>query len=306
MKRFLITILIFFAVILALDFAFGLVCGYLNSHAKGGDTGNIYKITCEQTAPVLVMGSSRAVHHYNPKILEDSLGKEVYNCGVDGMGIIFQYGRLLLLLERYTPEMIVYDVCPPFDIAADDPTRYIKDLKRWKSSSLLDSLFNDVDKWENIKLRSNFYRYNTGFLQMLMDNIRPMQAVSYNGFKPNGGIVNYEPADTNPPAAVWDPLKYKYFTRFLDLCREKGIQVVVTYSPSYHIESSDELAEMTRLCRERAVPVIDYYAYRPISDNGQLFYDATHLNAEGADRFSRLAARRLVSLTDSLNIAGGR
>lgn len=58
--------------------------------------------------------------------------------------------------------------------------------------------------------------------------------------------------------------------------------------------------------KQRAVPLIDYYAYRPISDNGQLFYDATHLNAEGADRFSRLAARRLVSLTDSLNIAGGR
>lgn len=293
MKKLIVNILIFAAVIVVIDCLFGAVCRYMNSHARGGDTLNNYVITQEQTAPVIIMGSSRAVHHYNPAILEDSLGLSVYNCGVDGNGIIFQYGRLKLLLERYAPKVIVYDVCPPFDIAEGDNQRYIKGLKRWKDSQLLDSLLADVDPLESVKLKSNLYRYNVDFLQMAMDNIHPMQNVTYNGFKPMAGVVNYEPRDKNPEPVEWDSIKYKYFNKFLDLCQANGINVVVSYSPSYLIESSREMQRMTELCQQRGIPVIDMYAYAPVSENTTLFSDATHLNEQGADAFSGIFANLL-------------
>lgn len=297
MKKFLVKVLIFVAVVVVADCLFGVVCRYLNTHAQGGDTLNNYVITREQTAPVLVMGSSRAVHHYNPRLLEDSLGMPVYNCGVDGNGIIFQYGRLKLLLERYKPQLIIYDVCPPFDIAAGDNQRYIKGLKRWKDSPLLDSLLADVDPLESVKLKSNMYKYNVNFIQMAMDNIHPMQNVTYNGFKPMEGIVNYEPRDKNPAPAEWDPIKFKYFNKFFDLCRENNISVIVAYSPSYRLESSRELQRMTELCASRGVPVIDMYAYSPVTESPELFSDATHLNEKGADVFTAEFANSLKQLS---------
>lgn len=299
MKKLVVNILIFAVIIAVVDCLFGIACRYMNSHARGGDTLNNYVITKEQTAPVIIMGSSRAVHHYNPAILEDSLGLPVYNCGVDGNGIIFQYGRLKLMLERYAPKVIVYDVCPPFDIAEGDNQRYIKGLKRWKDSSLLDSLLADVDPLESLKLKSNLYRYNVDFLQMAMDNVHPMQNVTYNGFKPMDGVVNYEPRDKNPEPVEWDSIKYKYFNKLLDLCQANNIKVVISYSPSYQLESSREMQRMTELCARRGIPVIDMYAYKPVSENQSLFSDATHLNEQGADEFSGIFAESLKKLLEA-------
>ena len=41
-------------------------------------------------ADVVVIGSSKASHHYVPQMLEDSLGMTVYNCGQDGCFLLYQ------------------------------------------------------------------------------------------------------------------------------------------------------------------------------------------------------------------------
>lgn len=67
MKKFIIRILTFFAVVAMIDVAFGYVCRYLNSHAKGGDTLNHYYIAKECDKDILIFGSSRCMHHYVSK-----------------------------------------------------------------------------------------------------------------------------------------------------------------------------------------------------------------------------------------------
>ena len=48
-------------------------------------------------------------------MISDSLGVSCYNAGESGCGIILAYGRLLMILERYTPKAIIYEVTPDFD-----------------------------------------------------------------------------------------------------------------------------------------------------------------------------------------------
>lgn len=61
---------------------------FLESHAKG-ESGRLKYIHDQLKADHLIMGSSRALHHYNPQYLTP-----YYNIGEDRMGIIFNYGRL--------------------------------------------------------------------------------------------------------------------------------------------------------------------------------------------------------------------
>ena len=116
MKRFVIKILVFLAIMFILDRGFGLAMKYLQDHAKGGYVGHHNYILHQANEDILIFGSSRAIHHYNPQIIEDSLGMSCYNCGQDGNGIVLFYGWWQMIKERYQPKMIVYDVNPSFDL----------------------------------------------------------------------------------------------------------------------------------------------------------------------------------------------
>ena len=59
---------------------------------------------------ILIFGSSRALHHYNPEIIEDSLGMTCYNVGSGGQNIYFHLALLESTLERYTPEIVILEL----------------------------------------------------------------------------------------------------------------------------------------------------------------------------------------------------
>ena len=128
MKKFILYTLLFFTVVAVVDFAAGKVFYYLQSRA-GGRTGAEWYACKESHEDIIIMGSSRASHHYVPQIFEDSLGLSCFNAGQDGNGIILQYGRWKMIRERYTPKMVIYDVTYNFDLGVNDNMTYIDRLK---------------------------------------------------------------------------------------------------------------------------------------------------------------------------------
>lgn len=287
MKKFLIYAGIFFAIIVVIDAAFGFSARYLNSHAKGGDTFNHYHTTQEITDSVIVFGSSRAIHHFNPRILEDSLGMTAYNCGVDGNGIIYNFGRLLNITHRYTPLLIIYDVIPAFDMEKDDCSKYLQWQKRWYDLPGIPEIFQDVNPMEKYKMQSNLYRYNRSFLQMLSDNIKPRQEMAYKGFKPihETMAVVIDRTDHNLPAQ-WSDLKLKYFQKFVDLCREKNIRLVISFSPWYNAHGSGIYNHFREFARNNNLEIIDLYTDSELIHDPANFADISHLNSAGADKFT--------------------
>lgn len=135
MKKFIILLFALFAILAGIDIATGLVFDKLTLSAKRGYTGRNEFIADKLHDPVLVFGSSRSVHHYDPQVLADSLGVPCYNCGQDGMGIITFYGRFKLLTARYTPRLIIYDVTTDFDLRRNDNVTYLTWLKPYYNRS---------------------------------------------------------------------------------------------------------------------------------------------------------------------------
>lgn len=302
MKKFLKYILIFFLLITIVDIITGFVGRYLNSHAKGGDTKSHFHIAYEMTDSVLIFGSSRAIHHYDPKILEDTLGISVYNCGLDGNGIIFNYARLMSIITRYKPQMIIYDVIPSFDMAHDDYSKYLNWQKRlYNDIPEIREIFYDIDWSENVKMLSNLYTYNTNIIQMLSDNINPQQNVAYHGFKPLNETIDYEIAQQLENPQKWDDLKLKYFRKFIENCQKYDIKLIFSFSPWYKALTSDIYNNFISLCNEYDLIIIDMYANPLFSTNREFFADASHLNAIGAEVFSKEFAHILKERLHSLN-----
>ena len=105
MRKFLFKIALFFIIIAIIDVLSGKCFAYLVEHTKGGDNLRNNFICNSMNDDILIFGSSRALHHYNPAIISDSLHLSCYNCGQDGNGAILNEARYQLILKRYIISM---------------------------------------------------------------------------------------------------------------------------------------------------------------------------------------------------------
>lgn len=289
MKKYIVRIFFFFAIVALIDVAFGYACRYLNSHAKGGDTQNHYYIAKECDKDILIFGSSRCMHHYVPKIIEDSLGMSCYNCGVDGNGIVYLYSRLMMMTERYTPKVVIYDIHAGFDVADGDDMKYLKWQKRFYDEPGLKDFFLKVNPMEQYKMCSMLYRYNDDFIQMLSDNIHPIREVEYGGFRPVNKRMKYIP-EVKEPAQIeyWDPIKKDCMVGLIEICKEKGIKLIFSYSPCFGgvRPSCDNIIK--QFVAEKSLVLLDHYADYAFCMNTDYFYDSVHMNNTGASAYTRM------------------
>ena len=144
MRKFLINVLVFWGLVFIVDFFTMKLGNYLQGNAKGGYTKRTNDLIMKDCHDVLIMGSSRAHHHYDTPYLSDSLGVDVYNAGYDGNGVILAYGILELVLERYQPKLIILDIEPSFDIIKysgdKNCIRYINYLKPYFNHDVVDKV----------------------------------------------------------------------------------------------------------------------------------------------------------------------
>lgn len=300
MKKFIILLFALFAILSGIDIATGFVFDKLTLSAKRGYTGRNEFIADKLHDPVLVFGSSRSVHHYDPQVLADSLGVPCYNCGQDGMGIITFYGRFKLLTARYTPRLIIYDVTTDFDLRRNDNVTYLTWLKPYYNRPGIDSIFWHVEPTERVKMLSNMFRYNGKALQIITDN-KPGDDNddALKGFVPLDGIMTYDKEEDATKTQVdFDPVKLYYISRLVKDCSAKGIRLVFAISPLYNsIKQPDAyLADFLTLARKQNVPVINHYYDTRFATNKNLFQDTYHMNRSGAEIYTSILAHEIKQL----------
>ena len=289
MKKFLIKVITFFVFVTAIDCIAGIVFSYLSDHAKGGMTRRDNYICNELNTDILLCGSSRCVHHYNPAIISDSLGLSCYNSGQDGNGVILLYGRLQMIKSHHEPKLIIYDITPGFDLLmGDDNHRYLTWLKPHYNREGIPEIFQSVDKTERIKMLSNMYRYNSHFIELAVDYFYPIINADDNGFVPIDKEMDKTKIrkgnDLVEKNYEFDPLKLDYIEEFAE---EVGDRLVFVVSPIWYGMDSAQLKPLIELCANRNIKLIDF-SNNPKYVHNDLFYkDGSHLNARGADEFTR-------------------
>ena len=289
MKKFAIRVLFLATLMAFVDFLVGVSCRFLQTHAKGGDTGRMMYIADNMKEELLIFGSSRAIHHYDPRILEDSLGLSCYNCGRDGNGIIFSYGMYRLFRNRHKPRLIICDIQPNFDLEEQhNNEKYLEWLRTFYDRPGIDSIFWSVDATERWKMQCQMRRYNERFVQMASDCYRPLQN-DIKGFRPLQGVMSYEPKRnaTEEKEYKYDELKMEYWRRLIHDCKAHGTKLVLMASPVYHGGNPEVFTPIKELARREGIPFLYYYDNPAISNERRYFTDSVHMNEEGATAYTR-------------------
>ena len=291
MKKYLIKISLFFALVALMD----IMCGWgfrgLRSKARGGQTyKNEYILrACEDD--ILILGSSKAVHHYVPSVFEDSLGLSCYNAGEMGCGIIPAYVRYKLVSARQKPKLVVYEVTPGYDYLTDNGySHYLGPIRPYTNNKLVREVYLDFsDNLEKVRLISSMYRNNSKIVYILKDLFRSRD--SWKGYDPLYGRIKATKAasDENEiKKKSVDSLKYRYFERLIKDTQNDGVPLVCVISPKYGGDINDtSYGPAFSICEQYGVSLIDNRNCGQFVEEGIYFQDKLHLNHTGAVAYSR-------------------
>lgn len=291
MKKVFTVFVLFIVVSFVADRLLGIVLH--KSFAKSECIENYVYQKCN--AEIVVLGSSRARHHYVPSIITDSIGSSCYNLGANGKNIYFQFASLNLLLTHHTPKIVIYD-CFSVDVSKSDFKYDFGSLSDYYpiygENSAVDSLINlQGPQYISRIFCSHTYRYNSRFLEYFLGH----NDVKQGGYEPLSGVYEKRLAVHKENITI-DYSKIGTMQNLIDLCRSHDIQVVFAVSPRYALNETD--APMTQkyevvceLCQKNNVPFMYYELDTLFLKDNSLFKDKGHLNDKGArlftERFSK-------------------
>lgn len=292
MRRFVLKLLLFISIVITIDISYGVICGWYRRNVKAGMTRLDNIATYETEADVLVFGSSRARRHYDTDIISDSLNMTAFNCGYNSMGIEFFYPRLCQIMSRYTPKVIIYDFTPLYDIMeCNSKNVNIKRLKPFFGDSLIYYTLRDIDHTEWLKLHSATYRYHGEVKDYIADQDNKEKFV--NGYAPLKGTLKVK--ESAHSTMTVDSAKIQLWHKFLTLCRERSTKVYFVISPYYKNDMGDQGKELRQLASAYQASVFDHFNDPDFVDDASLYWDASHLNSAGAEKFSSRIMHELMS-----------
>lgn len=305
MKNFIKQVLLFFLPLIflsvVLDFLISNQLKKSNTHAfreypvwNDIYSGNI-------NADILIMGSSRAWRHIDPNVMEDSLGMTSYNLGMDGQHLPMQLWRYETFLKKnHTPKVIIYSL--DFFMLTQSNELFNKD-------QFLPYLLFNFDAEKNLKkyIGYEYFDYRLplirycGASKAIFHTARislfpnSMKKGRKKGFYAENKQWNHDfekaKAKKKRYNAIIDSSILIQFDKYLEDCKQKGIKVILVYSPEY-IEGQKFVSNRVEVIRTFANLAKKYnnpflnYSSDTISFQKALFYNATHLNKRGADLFS--------------------
>lgn len=306
MKRFIFKIVLFFTLIAIVDIVFGHCFDFLRGMACGGITYKNEYIANSFKDDILILGSSRAVHHYISSVVEDTLQMTCYNAGEEGCGIIPAYIRYKLAKENRNPKLVIYEVTPSFDYFEEKGgySKYLGVIRQYGNYKLVkDDYLEFSDDLEELRLFSSLYRNNSKMVSMFFDIISEpdinMGYIPLYG-KMQKSIDGKAPISSGLLENKIDLHKSTYLEQFIVEAKSDGVMLIFTVSPMYGKGNSDlDYKHAYNLCKKYNVPFINNMNSSQFNDKIDLFQDKVHLNNDGALLYSKLISKQIKSIMNN-------
>lgn len=287
-------ILIVLVIVFGADCLIGQVSGNLIKNAPdiGVNQTNTVQALFKRKADILILGSSRANHSFDCRVLEEVCKLSAYNAGRDGQNMVYDAIVFYSFLERCTPKLVVLDLAESmldrnWNEAIDEINCY------YGLSTSVDHILDErYNKVEQLKLRSNIYRYNNTWQWLLkaytgkdvayLDGYRPMPVNETSNMKANfKEYANF----------VVDSTNLSLLNRMVGTCQKKKIKLVVTYTPTLSVCCHGFIDWASNYCKHHYLPFYNTMLDDDFLKHPELFYDYTHLNENGARIFTQKFAK---------------
>lgn len=263
-------------------------------------------------AEILILGSSRALTHYDPRIIQERTGRTAYNIGLNGSQTDMQVARFKTYLQHNKkPTLLIFNLdLFSFQVThggAYDPGQYLPYINEPDLYAALERINPEWWKTKAIPL----YGYAVEDLRFtwILGVISRFKANAvedhFLGFKPRatqwtGDFERFKAMNPKGIDFEIEPEGIREMEGLLQLCQQQGIKVLLVYSPEYREIQAltnnrlEVFAKFDGLSKKFRVPVWDYSG-SPISSRKEYFYNSQHLNTDGALQFSLDFAAKLAT-----------
>lgn len=260
-------------------------------------------------ADILIYGSSRAWHHYDPEIFKDSLHKSVYNLGMDGQNFSFQYFFHNYYLKfNKSPSLIIHSL----DNFTFDKRDYLVNKNKFVPYALWDNdIRNFVLRYEGFSMLDCYIpliRYSgeelagEKLLNLALNKKSNKRKSRNSGYQPLEGKKSLqkllkETRDNSFNVELDKELIADYYKFILEL-KQKNITLIMVYSPEQRevelvLPERRYILELYARIAKETNTVFYNYSTDSLSLDKSMFYDITHLNKKGAEKFSSDLCKRL-------------
>ena len=289
MREKIVFIAIIIGIVVGCDWLIGAVTkdAILNVRDVGVNQTNTVQAFFKRTADVLILGPSTANHHYDCRIIEDSLGMTCFNAGRDGQNIIYDAMVLEGFLTRCTPKLVVVDVT--HSTLSDTWMSSLNDFNCYYGflqpiDDIIDSIGGTLDRFKRL---SNIYRYNKTWEWLLnarfaktaedLDGYRPLVVKEIKGLKSTNESSQFVMAEECR----------HYLERIINVCKEMDVKILFAISPTLVIDNGNFAKDVIEILHGKGFELMNWNGDTAYINHPELFYDKTHLNAKGAAAFTK-------------------
>lgn len=250
---------------------------------KGGNSHQKFEeFDSNEKYDVVVLGSSHAYRGYDPTIFAAE-GYKAFNLGSSSQTPFNSY----FLIDEYVTKdncgLLLLDV---FNVALE-----MEALE--SSSDLIQNISSDGAAGAMAFAMRDPRALNMFTLRMLNKDVGPYYtdtAYIASGFSENRTMA---PDSTEyGTACCWNPnvVQVKYLKRIIQLCEKRGVSLLLVNHPAPEEQRGEGLRSVNRflqnLSEDQGVVYLDFSSLSGM-DSRMHFYDHTHLNQNGVEKFNR-------------------
>ncbi|TBN06538.1 hypothetical protein EYD45_01245 [Hyunsoonleella flava] len=259
-------------------------------------------LSLKDSVNLLVFGSSRALHHVNPKVLDDNS----YNMGADGKRL--GYSAALISSLNKNEQIILVHIDPKSiynsEYKGEDILGLLNVTKR--NNDIDDFIFENFPKEIYLSKIFKCYVYNGKVLSLIKNFLTPKYNyegyIGYDPIIPSRGqkqIFKNLIDKTDFSAFKYDgisklpnPLIDKFINEIKEKCDKNNSKLVFFTSPSLIKNEKNLLLKTKEYFKYNEIQYFDFSSFIDISDINN-WKDFTHLSGKGADLFSKELSSRL-------------
>lgn len=237
---------------------------------------------------VIIIGSSTAVHHYIPSLIEERTGLSTYNCGQDGCFFLYNACTINAILERFNPKVIIWDLNPKSLLDTDEGDEYqnMRYLSYYyDNDTVVQEYVNKRDTRIPIYYLLNGFKYNSHFVYAFYPIIH--NTPTQKGYIPLGydkGAFYENNRVSYNGDWVKDELSVLKYT--INNCKSKGVKLIIVTSPYFALYDNsvkEKCDEFSTMMNNQDVLYFNFLYKEPFVNDSTLFRDNAHLNTKGAE-----------------------
>lgn len=254
---------------------------------------------------IAIYGSSKAWVQISPTILKDTLQKKVYNYGFDGQNFELEYLRHLEIKKN---KKLSKNIILILDIGSFQVKKQLYNHKDFLPFLLFNENmkkflepYNYFDSYDYEIPLKRYTSQGMEFVYLFEKDNNPRK----NGYASRNETWNNDfiiAKKTNKNLFInINKKQFSLFEKFIIETKKNNLNLILITTPNYiegqkfMINSANIILEYSKTANKYKIPYLNYYNDSIIYKRN-LFYNATHLNKNGAEILSKKIAHDLKKL----------